>query len=82
MLSYIKNMKKIEVLNMNITDKFKGVFVALNTIYDDNDNINTEEIKNSLRFIKQRALKAFMSAAVPARDFFSVQRSVCRLQRL
>ena len=25
--------------------KFNGVFVALNAIYDENDNINVEEIK-------------------------------------
>ena len=38
-------------------DKFKGVFVALNTIYDDNDNINTEEIKKLVKIYKTKGVK-------------------------
>lgn len=57
MVSYIKNVKKIEVLNMISADKFKGVFVALNTIYDDNDNINTEEIKKLVKIYKTKGVK-------------------------
>ncbi len=29
--------------------KFNGVFVALNAIYDENDNINVEEIKKLVK---------------------------------
>lgn len=38
------------------TEKFKGVFVALNTIYDKDDNINTEEIKKLVKVYKSNGV--------------------------
>ncbi len=38
------------------TEKFKGVFVALNTIYDKDDNINTEEIKKLVKVYKSKGV--------------------------
>lgn len=41
---------------MHNTEKFKGVFVALNTIYDKDDNINTEEIKKLVKVYKSKGV--------------------------
>lgn len=38
------------------TEKFKGVFVALNTIYDKDDNINIEEIKKLVKVYKSKGV--------------------------
>ena len=38
-------------------EKFKGVFVALNTIYDENDNININEIKKLVRIYEEKGVK-------------------------
>lgn len=40
---------------MNMT-KFKGVFVALNAIYDKNDNINLEVIKQLVKIYKEKGV--------------------------
>ncbi len=42
---------------MNKLEKFKGVFVALNAIYDKNDDINTEVIEQLVRIYKQKGVK-------------------------
>lgn len=47
----------IWVITMINIEKFKGVFVALNTIYDENDNINTEEIKKLIKIYKTKGVK-------------------------
>ena len=41
---------------MNL-EKFKGVFVALNTIYDENDEINIEEIKKLVKVYESKGVK-------------------------
>lgn len=38
-------------------DKFRGVFVALNAIYDENDNVNLEAMKALVEVYKQRGVK-------------------------
>lgn len=44
------------VINMNL-EKFKGVFVALNTIYDNNDNINEEAMATLVRIYESKGVK-------------------------
>lgn len=44
------------VIKMNL-QRFKGVFVALNTIYDDKDNINTSEIQKLINVYKTKGVK-------------------------
>lgn len=39
------------------TDKFKGVFVALNTIYDEDDSINIEEIQKLIKVYKSKGVR-------------------------
>lgn len=38
-------------------NKFRGIFVALNAIYDENDNVNIEEIKKLVEEYKQKGVK-------------------------
>lgn len=38
-------------------DKFRGIFVALNAIYDENDNVNLEAMKALVEVYKQRGVK-------------------------
>lgn len=38
-------------------DKFRGVFVALNAIYDENDNVNLEAMKALVEVYKHRGVK-------------------------
>lgn len=40
------------VIKMKETNKFKGVFVALNAIFDENDNVNLEEMQKLVRIYK------------------------------
>ena len=42
---------------MTDINKFKGVFVALNTIYDENDNVNIEEIKKLVKVYESKGVK-------------------------
>lgn len=42
---------------MTDVNKFKGVFVALNTIYDENDNVNIEEIKKLVKVYESKGVK-------------------------
>lgn len=42
---------------MNNLDKFRGVFVALNTIYDENDNINIDAMKKLVEIYKSKGVK-------------------------
>lgn len=42
---------------MTDLNKFKGVFVALNTIYDKDDNVNIEEIKKLVKVYKSKGVK-------------------------
>ena len=37
-------------------EKFKGIFVALNAIYDKNDNVNLDEIKKLVKVYKQKGV--------------------------
>lgn len=37
-------------------EKFKGIFVALNAIYDKNDNVNLDEIKKLVNVYKQKGV--------------------------
>ena len=46
----------ILVMKMDL-ERFKGVFVALNTIYDENDNINTAEIQKLINVYKTKGVK-------------------------
>ena len=43
------------VIEMNY-EKFKGIFVALNAIYDKNDNVNLDEIKKLVKVYKQKGV--------------------------
>lgn len=45
------------VMKMRDLEKFKGVFVALNTIYDKNDEINVDAIKELVRIYKSKGVK-------------------------
>lgn len=45
------------VMKMRGLEKFKGVFVALNTIYDKNDEINVDAIKELVRIYKSKGVK-------------------------
>ena len=45
------------VMKMRDLEKFKGVFVALNTIYDKNDEINVEAIKELVKIYKSKGVK-------------------------
>lgn len=45
------------VMKMRDLEKFKGVFVALNTIYDKNDEINVDAIKELVRTYKSKGVK-------------------------
>ena len=45
------------VMKMRDIEKFKGVFVALNTIYDKNDEINVDAIKELVRIYKSKGVK-------------------------
>lgn len=45
------------VMKMRDLEKFKGVFVALNTIYDKNDEINVDAIKELVRIYKCKGVK-------------------------
>lgn len=45
------------VMKMRNLEKFKGVFVALNTIYDKNDEINVDAIKELVRIYKSKGVK-------------------------
>ena len=38
-------------------DKFKGVFVALNAIYDKDDNVNLEAMKKLVKIYKTKGVK-------------------------
>lgn len=45
------------VMKMKDLEKFKGIFVALNTIYDKNDEINVDAIKELVRIYKSKGVK-------------------------
>ena len=45
------------VMKMRDLEKFKGIFVALNTIYDKNDEINVDAIKELVRIYKSKGVK-------------------------
>lgn len=45
------------VMKMRDLEKFKGVFVALNTIYDKNDEINVDAIKELVRIYKSKGVR-------------------------
>ncbi len=45
------------VMKMRDLEKFKGVFVALNTIYDKNDEINVDAIKELVKIYKSKGVK-------------------------
>lgn len=45
------------VTNMRNIEKFKGVFVALNAIYDENDNVNIEAIKQLCKIYESKGVK-------------------------
>ena len=38
-------------------EKFRGVFVALNAIYDENDNVNLDAIKRLVRIYQEKGIK-------------------------
>lgn len=42
---------------MNNLEKFKGIFVALNTIYDENDEINVSEIQKLVKVYESKGVK-------------------------
>jgi N-acetylneuraminate lyase len=45
------------VMKMTNLEKFKGVFVALNAIYDKNDNVNLEVTKKLVKIYKEKGVK-------------------------
>lgn len=53
---YINKLLKT-VMKMKDIKKFKGVFVALNTIYDENDEINVEEIQKLVKIYESKGVK-------------------------
>ena len=64
---------------MNL-DKFKGVFCALNAIYDENDNVDLEKMKALVRVYKSLGVRVFMRAAQQVRDFYFQLRRESRLR--
>ena len=42
---------------MKNLEKFKGIFVALNTIYDENDEINVSEIQKLVKIYESKGVK-------------------------
>ncbi|MCI6354562.1 dihydrodipicolinate synthase family protein, partial [Eubacterium coprostanoligenes] len=42
---------------MKNLEKFKGIFVALNTIYDENDEINVSEIQKLVKVYESKGVK-------------------------
>lgn len=44
-------------MKMTNLNKFKGIFVALNAIYDDNDNVNLEATKELVKIYKSKGVK-------------------------
>ena len=53
---------------MNL-DKFKGVFCALNAIYDENDNIDVEKIKALVRVYKSLGVKGVYACGSTGEGF-------------
>ena len=64
---------------MNL-DKFKGVFCALNAIYDENDNVDLEKMKALVGVYNPLALRVFMRVAQQVRDFYFQLMRESRLQ--
>lgn len=50
-------------------DKFKGIFVALNSIYDENDNVNLEAIKELVRVYKSKGVKGVYACGSTGEGF-------------
>ena len=61
---------------MNL-DKFKGVFCALNAIYDENDNVDLEKMKALVGVYKSLGV---MRVAQQVRDFYFQLMRESRLQ--
>ena len=50
-------------------EKFKGVFCALNAIYDENDNIDVEKIKALVRVYKSLGVKGVYACGSTGEGF-------------
>lgn len=50
-------------------DKFRGVFVALNTIYDSNDNVDTAAIKDLVKIYKSKGIKGIYACGSTGEGF-------------
>lgn len=51
------------------TEKFKGVFVALNAIYDENDNINTDAVKALVKKYKEVGISGIYACGSTGEGF-------------
>lgn len=51
------------------TEKFRGVFVALNAIYDENDNINTDAIKALVKKYKEVGISGIYACGSTGEGF-------------
>lgn len=54
---------------MTDLNKFKGVFCALNAIYDSNDNIDTDKIKRLVKVYKERGVKGIYACGSTGEGF-------------
>ena len=55
------------VMKMYNLEKFKGVFVALNAIYDDKDNVNISAMKELVKIYKTKGVKPDVMVVDPPR---------------
>lgn len=64
---------------MNL-DKFKGVFCALNAIYDENDNVDLEKMKALVRVYKSFGVKGVYACGSTGEGFYFRLRRESRLR--
>ena len=51
-------------------EKFRGVFVALNAIYDENDNVNLDATKRLVRIYQEKGIKGVYVCGSTGEGFF------------
>ncbi len=56
-------------MKMKDLNKFRGIFVALNSIYDENDNVDTEEIKQLVKIYKSKGVKGVYACGSTGEGF-------------
>ena len=64
----IKMIVLYRVIIMNL-DKFRGVFCALNAIYDENDNIDTSKMKQLVKIYKSLGVKGVYACGSTGEGF-------------